>query len=378
MNRIYLDHAATTPVDPAVAQAMQPYLDAVFGNPSAVYRDGQAAQAGVEEARRQVAALLKAEPASIFFTSGGSESDNWAIKGTAFALRAQGRHLITTAIEHPAVLGTCAFLERCGFEITYLPVDSVGLVDPKALKAAIQDDTILVSVMAANNEIGTVEPIAELAAVAHAAGVRFHTDAVQACGNVSMDVRALDVDLLSLSGHKFYGPKGVGALYVRPGCKLEPLIHGGEQERGRRAGTENTAAIVGIGAAAALAAADQAAGARREAALRDALIAGLTAIPGVRLTGHPERRLPGNASFCFDDLRSEALLTALDLAGIEASGGSACTAGSLNPSHVLTAIGVPENRARNALRLTLGRGTTAKQIEQTVTAVRRIVERLRA
>lgn len=378
MNRIYLDHAATTPVDPAVAQAMQPYLDAVFGNPSAVYRDGQAAQAGVEEARRQVAALLKAEPASIFFTSGGSESDNWAIKGTAFALRARGRHLITTAIEHPAVLGTCAFLERCGFEITYLPVDSVGLVDPKALKAAIQDDTILVSVMAANNEIGTVEPIAELAAVAHAAGVRFHTDAVQACGNVSMDVRALDVDLLSLSGHKFYGPKGVGALYVRPGCKLEPLIHGGEQERGRRAGTENTAAIVGIGAAAVLAAADQAAGARREAALRDALIAGLTAIPGVRLTGHPERRLPGNASFCFDDLRSEALLTALDLAGIEASGGSACTAGSLNPSHVLTAIGVPENRARNALRLTLGRGTTAKQIEQTVTAVRRIVERLRA
>lgn len=378
MNRIYLDHAATTPVDPAVAQAMQPYLDAVFGNPSAVYRDGQAAQAGVEEARRQVAALLKAEPASIFFTSGGSESDNWAIKGTAFALRARGRHLITTAIEHPAVLGTCAFLERCGFEITYLPVDSVGLVDPKALKAAIQDDTILVSVMAANNEIGTVEPIAELAAVAHAAGVRFHTDAVQACGNVSMDVRALDVDLLSLSGHKFYGPKGVGALYVRPGCKLEPLIHGGEQERGRRAGTENTAAIVGIGAAAKLAAADQAAGARREAALRDALIAGLTAIPGVRLTGHPERRLPGNASFCFDDLRSEALLTALDLAGIEASGGSACTAGSLSPSHVLTAIGVPENRARNALRLTLGRGTTAKQIEQTVTAVRRIVERLRA
>lgn len=378
MNRIYLDHAATTPVDPAVAQVMQPYLDAVFGNPSAVYRDGQAAQAGVEEARRQVAALLKAEPASIFFTSGGSESDNWAIKGTAFALRARGRHLITTAIEHPAVLGTCAFLERCGFEITYLPVDSVGLVDPKALKAAIQDDTILVSVMAANNEIGTVEPIAELAAVAHAAGVRFHTDAVQACGNVSMDVRALDVDLLSLSGHKFYGPKGAGALYVRPGCKLEPLIHGGEQERGRRAGTENTAAIVGIGAAAKLAAADQAAGARREAALRDALIAGLTAIPGVRLTGHPERRLPGNASFCFDDLRSEALLTALDLAGIEASGGSACTAGSLSPSHVLTAIGVPENRARNALRLTLGRGTTAKQIEQTVTAVRRIVERLRA
>lgn len=378
MNRIYLDHAATTPVDPAVAQAMQPYLDAVFGNPSAVYRDGQAAQAGVEEARRQVAALLKAEPASIFFTSGGSESDNWAIKGTAFALRARGRHLITTAIEHPAVLGTCAFLERCGFEITYLPVDSVGLVDPKALKAAIQDDTILVSVMAANNEIGTVEPIAELAAVAHAAGVRFHTDAVQACGNVSMDVRALDVDLLSLSGHKFYGPKGVGALYVRPGCKLEPLIHGGEQERGRRAGTENTAAIVGLGAAAALAAADQAADARREAALRDVLIAGLTAIPGVRLIGHPERRLPGNASFCFDDLRSEALLTALDLAGIEASGGSACTAGSLNPSHVLTAIGVPENRARNALRLTLGRGTTAKQIEQTVTAVRRIVERLRA
>jgi cysteine desulfurase len=378
MNRIYLDHAATTPVDPAVAQAMQPYLDAVFGNPSAVYRDGQAAQAGVEEARRQVAALLKAEPASIFFTSGGSESDNWAIKGTAFALRARGRHLITTAIEHPAVLGTCAFLERCGFEITYLPVDSVGLVDPKALKAAIQDDTILVSVMAANNEIGTVEPIAELAAVAHAAGVRFHTDAVQACGNVSMDVRALDVDLLSLSGHKFYGPKGAGALYVRPGCKLEPLIHGGEQERGRRAGTENTAAIVGLGAAAALAAADQAADARREAALRDALIAGLTAIPGVRLTGHPERRLPGNASFCFDDLRSEALLTALDLAGIEASGGSACTAGSLSPSHVLAAIGVPENRARNALRLTLGRGTTAKQIEQTVAVVRRIVERLRA
>ncbi|WP_329885847.1 cysteine desulfurase family protein [Pseudoramibacter faecis] len=378
MNRIYLDHAATTPVDPAVAQAMRPYLGAVFGNPSAVCRHGQEAQAGVEKARHQVATLLKAEPASVFFTSGGSESDNWAIKGTAFALWARGRHLITTAIEHPAVLGTCAFLERCGFEVTYLPVDQAGLVDPKALKAAIRDDTILVSVMAANNEIGTIEPIAELAAVAHAAGVRFHTDAVQACGNVPMDVQALDVDLLSLSGHKFYGPKGVGALYVRPGCKLEPLIHGGGQERGRRAGTENTAAIVGLGAAAGLAAADQAADVRREAALRDLLIAGLTAIPGVRLTGHPEHRLPGNASFCFDDLRSEALLTALDLAGIEASGGSACTAGSLNPSHVLTAIGVPENRARNALRLTLGRGTTAKQIEQTVAAIRRIVERLRA
>lgn len=377
MSRIYLDHAATTPVDPAVIQAMAPYWEAVFGNPSAVYRHGQEAQAGVEKARRQVAALLKAEPASVYFTAGGSESDNWALKGTAFALRERGRHVITSAIEHPAVLNTCAFLERCGFEVTYLPADHTGWIDPKTLKAAIREDTILVSIMAANNEIGTVESVAELAAVAHEAGVRFHTDAVQACGNVPVDVQAWDVDLLSLSGHKFYGPKGIGALYVRPGCRLEPLIHGGEQERGHRAGTENTAAIVGLGAAAELAAADQAADARREAALRDALIAGLTAIPGVRLTGHPEHRLPGHASFCFDDLHSEALLTALDLAGIEASGGSACTAGSLSPSHVLIAIGVPENRARNALRLTLGRGTTAKDIAQTVAAVRQIVERLR-
>lgn len=377
MSRIYLDHAATTPVDPAVIQAMAPYWETVFGNPSAVYRHGQEAQAGVEKARRQVAALLKAEPASVYFTGGGSESDNWALKGTAFALRERGRHVITSAIEHPAVLNTCAFLERCGFEVTYLPTDHTGWIDPKTLKAAIREDTILVSIMAANNEIGTIEPVAELAAVAHEAGVRFHTDAVQACGNVPVDVQAWDVDLLSLSGHKFYGPKGIGVLYVRPGCRLEPLIHGGEQERGHRAGTENTAAIVGLGAAAELAAADQVADAGREAALRDALIAGLTAIPGVRLTGHPEHRLPGNASFCFDDLRSEALLTALDLAGIEASGGSACTAGSLSPSHVLIAIGVPENRARNALRLTLGRGTTAKDIAQTVAAVRQIVERLR-
>lgn len=377
MNRIYLDHAATTPVDPAVIQAMTPYWETVFGNPSAVYRHGQEAQAGVEKARRQVAALLKAEPASVYFTAGGSESDNWALKGTAFALRERGCHVITSAIEHPAVLNTCAFLERCGFEVTYLTADHTGWIDPKTLKAAIREDTILVSIMAANNEIGTVEPVAELAAVAHEAGVRFHTDAVQACGNLPVDVQAWDVDLLSLSGHKFYGPKGIGALYVRPGCRLEPLIHGGEQERGHRAGTENTAAIVGLGAAAELAAADQAADARREAALRDALIAGLTAIPGVRLTGHPEHRLPGHASFCFDDLHSEALLTALDLAGIEASGGSACTAGSLSPSHVLTAIGVLENRARNALRLTLGRGTTAKDIAQTVAAVRQIVERLR-
>ena len=375
---IYLDNAATTATKPEVLEAMLPYFTQVYGNPSSIHRAGRDARRAVEHAREQVAAALNADKGEIYFTAGGSESDNWAIKGTAFAHREKGNHIITTQIEHHAVLHTCQWLERQGFEVTYLPVDADGLVDPADVERAITDRTILVSVMMANNEIGTIEPIAEIARIAHAHGVLMHTDAVQAVGAVEVDVRALGVDMLSLSAHKFYGPKGVGALYVRRGVKLDTYMHGGAQERGRRAGTEYLPGIVGLGKAIELATADIAGHAARLTAMRDRLIDGiLKEIPYARLNGHCTRRLPGNVNVSIEYIEGEALLLRLDLAGIEGSSGSACTSGSLDPSHVLLAIGLPHEIAHGSLRLTLGDYNTEADVDATLAALPEIVRTLR-
>lgn len=375
---IYLDNAATTATKPEVLEAMLPYFTQVYGNPSSIHRAGRDARRAVEHAREQVAAALNADKGEIYFTAGGSESDNWAIKGTAFAHREKGNHIITTQIEHHAVLHTCQWLERQGFEVTYLPVDADGLVDPADVERAITNRTILVSVMMANNEIGTIEPIAEIARIAHAHGVLMHTDAVQAVGAVEVDVRALGVDMLSLSAHKFYGPKGVGALYVRRGVKLDTYMHGGAQERGRRAGTEYLPGIVGLGKAIELATADIAGHAARLTAMRDRLIDGiLKEIPYARLNGHRTRRLPGNVNVSIEYIEGEALLLRLDLAGIEGSSGSACTSGSLDPSHVLLAIGLPHEIAHGSLRLTLGDYNTEADVDATLAALPEIVRTLR-
>lgn len=375
---IYLDNAATTATKPEVLEAMLPYFTQVYGNPSSIHRAGRDARRAVEHAREQVAAALNADKGEIYFTAGGSESDNWALKGTAFAHREKGNHIITTQIEHHAVLHTCQWLERQGFEVTYLPVDADGLVDPADVERAITDRTILASVMMANNEIGTIEPIAEIARIAHAHGVLMHTDAVQAVGAVEVDVRALGVDMLSLSAHKFYGPKGVGALYVRRGVKLDTYMHGGAQERGRRAGTEYLPGIVGLGKAIELATADIAGHAARLTAMRDRLIDGiLKEIPYARLNGHRTRRLPGNVNVSIEYIEGEALLLRLDLAGIEGSSGSACTSGSLDPSHVLLAIGLPHEIAHGSLRLTLGDYNTEADVDATLAALPEIVRTLR-
>ena len=375
---IYLDNAATTATKPEVLEAMLPYFTQVYGNPSSIHRAGRDARRAVEHAREQVAAALNADKGEIYFTAGGSESDNWALKGTAFAHREKGNHIITTQIEHHAVLHTCQWLERQGFEVTYLPVDADGLVDPADVERAITNRTILVSVMMANNEIGTIEPIAEIARIAHAHGVLMHTDAVQAVGAVEVDVRALGVDMLSLSAHKFYGPKGVGALYVRRGVKLDTYMHGGAQERGRRAGTEYLPGIVGLGKAIELATADIAGHAARLTAMRDRLIDGiLKEIPYARLNGHRTRRLPGNVNVSIEYIEGEALLLRLDLAGIEGSSGSACTSGSLDPSHVLLAIGLPHEIAHGSLRLTLGDYNTEADVDATLAALPEIVRTLR-
>ena len=375
---IYLDNAATTATKPEVLEAMLPYFTQVYGNPSSIHRAGRDARRAVEHAREQVAAALNADKGEIYFTAGGSESDNWAIKGAAYARKSKGNHIITTQIEHHAVLHTCQWLERQGFEVTYLPVDADGLVDPADVERAITDRTILVSVMMANNEIGTIEPIAEIARIAHAHGVLMHTDAVQAVGAVEVDVRALGVDMLSLSAHKFYGPKGVGALYVRRGVKLDTYMHGGAQERGRRAGTEYLPGIVGLGKAIELATADIAGHAARLTAMRDRLIDGiLKEIPYARLNGHRTRRLPGNVNVSIEYIEGEALLLRLDLAGIEGSSGSACTSGSLDPSHVLLAIGLPHEIAHGSLRLTLGDYNTEADVDATLAALPEIVRTLR-
>ena len=377
-NRIYLDHAATTPVSKAVLEAMLPFFTEIPGNASAVYATGREARKAVEKARRQVAAAIGAEPREILFTGGGSESDNLAVKGTAFALQGKGKHIITTAIEHHAVLNTCEWLEKQGFEVTYLRPDAEGRIDPQDVRNALREDTILISVMAANNEIGTIEPTAEIGAIAREAGVTFHVDAVQAAGAVPIGVNAWNADLLSLSAHKFYGPKGVGALYVRRGVRIDPLIHGGEQERGLRAGTENTAGIVGMGQAIEEAAAALEENSRKTSFLRDRLTQGiLSAVPDVKLNGPREGRLPNNCSVCFELVDGEALLLRLDLAGIAGSAGSACTAGSQETSHVLKAIGLTEEEARGSLRLTTGPENTEEEIDETVRAVKEIVEDLR-
>ncbi len=374
---IYLDHAATTPLDPRVLEAMLPYLSERFGNPSSIHRLGREARQALDEAREVVAGVLNASPQEIIFTSSGTEADNLALKGVAQALflEGKGNHIITSAIEHHAVLHTCDDLERFGFQVTRLPVDGYGLVHPEALAEAIRPGTILVSIMYANNEVGTIEPIPELAEVAHRHGIYFHTDAVQAAGALSLDVETLGVDLLSLSAHKFYGPRGVGVLYVRRGVPLLPQMHGGGQERGRRSGTENVAGIVGLAIALRLAQEEREAYNAHCLRLRDRLIAGiLERIPSARLNGHPTRRLPNNAHFCFEHVDGESILVGLDQQGICASGGSACTAGALEPSHVLIAMGVPPEVARGAVRFTVGRQNTPEQIERVLDLLPRIIE----
>ena len=379
MERIYLDNAATTRVRPEVAEADLPAMTETYGNASSVHSFGREAKKAMEKARAQVAAAIGAKKEEIYFTAGGSEADNWAIKGAAHALRKKGLHIITTAIEHHAVLHTCQALEKEGFEVTYLPVDEYGLVTPEQVEAAIRPDTILVSVMAANNEIGTIEPIAEIGAVCRAHKVLFHTDAVQAVGHMPLDVAAMQIDMLSLSGHKFYAPKGVGALYIRTGVRIENLIEGGAQERNRRAGTENVPAIVGMGRAIELITAEMAEENARISGLRDRLIAGiLDAIPESRLNGHPTKRLPGNVNVSIRYIEGEALLLSLDMAGIAASSGSACTSGSLDPSHVLLAIGLPHEIAHGSLRLTIGRDNTQAEIDRVLEELPKIVSRLRA
>ena len=378
MNRIYMDNAATTRVTEPVLQAMLPYLTDVFGNPSSVHGFGRDAHKGLDKAREQVAAALGAKPGEIYFTGCGTESDNWAIRGAAYARKNKGRHIITSAIEHHAVLHTCEQLAKEGFDVTYLEVDEYGLVSPEALEKAMREDTILVSVMTANNEIGTIQPIAELAKIAKAHGALFHTDAVQAIGSIKFDVKEMGIDMLSLSGHKFHAPKGVGALYIRSGVKIDRLIQGGAQERTQRAGTENMASIVGMGAAIELAAAKVDEHNAYLTGLRDHMISRiLTEIPAVRLNGHAEKRLPGNVNVSIRYIEGEALLLSLDIKGIAASSGSACTSGSLDPSHVLLAIGLPHEIAHGSLRLSLSEDNTMEEVDYAVDALKDIVNRLR-
>ena len=379
VDRIYMDNAATTRVTEPVSEAMRPYFGEIYGNPMSVHSFGREARKGVEEARRQVAAALNAEPSEIYFTGCGTESDNWAIRGAAYANLRKGKHLITTQIEHHAVLHTCEQLEREGFNVTYLPVDEFGIVRMDALKDAIRPDTTLISVMAANNEIGTIQPIEEIAKLAKERGILFHTDAVQAIGSLPFDVKAMGIDLLSLSGHKFHAPKGVGALYIRNGVRLQRLIQGGAQERTQRAGTENVASIVGLGKAIAMAAENIDRHNAQLTAVRDRLIDRILAeIPYTRLNGHRTQRLPGNCNISFRFIEGESLLLALDLKGIAGSSGSACTSGSLDPSHVLLAIGLPHEIAHGSLRLSLSEENTIEQADRVVDALKEIVARLRS
>ena len=379
MRRVYLDHAATTPTHPEVVKAMLPYFTDAFGNPSSIYSCGQEARGAIEEARTKVAELIGARSEEIIFTSGGTEADNFALKGVAYANENKGNHIITTPIEHHAVTEVCKFLQRRGFRITYLPVDEYGLVDPQDIKKAITDKTILISVMHANNEVGTVEPIGEIGKVAREAGVYFHTDAVQTVGHIPVNVDELNVDLLSISAHKLYGPKGVGSLYVRKGIKLASLIHGGAQERNRRAGTENVPAIMGFGKAIELAGRAVDKEAERLSYLRDKLIKSLVErIDHIRLNGHPRKRLPNNVNVSVDFVEGESMLLNLDLEGICASTGSACSSASLEPSHVLLALGLPPEQAHGSLRFTLGRENTEEDIERVLEVLPRIVAKLRA
>lgn len=375
---IYVDNAATTMLEPEVLEKMMPYLTENYGNASSIYKFGQKAKEAVTEARAKVAELLNADAGEIFFTSGGSESDNWAIKGVADKLSEKGNHIITSAIEHHAVLHTCEYLEKHGFEVTYLPVDEYGMVSPEDLDKAITDKTILVSIMFANNEIGTIQPIKELAEVAHKHGVCFHTDAVQAVAHVDVDVKDLGVDLLSLSGHKFGGPKGVGALYIKKGTKISNYLHGGQQEAGKRATTENVAGIVGLAAALELAMDNFEENTKHMQMLRDRFIdAVMEKIPYCRLNGHRTERLPGNSNISFEFIEGEAMLLLLDMNGIAASSGSACTSGSLDPSHVLLAIGLPHGIAHGSLRTTFSHHNTVEEVDKIVEVLVNTVQRLR-
>lgn len=379
MRRIYLDHAATTPTRPEVVKAMLPFFADAFGNPSSIYSYGQEAKGAVEEARTKVAELIGARSEEIIFTSGGTESDNHALKGVAFANEHKGNHIITTSIEHHAVLEACKFLEKRGFQITYLPVDEYGLVDPDDVRKVITNKTILISAMHASNEVGTIEPISEMGKIAKEAGVYFHTDAVQTVGHIPVNVDELKVDLLSISAHKLYGPKGAGGLYVRKGTKLVPLMHGGEHEKRRRAGTENVPGIVGLGKAAELAGQEIGKEAERLAYLRDKLIKGLgDKIDHIRLNGHPKKRLPNNVNVSIDFVEGESMLLNLDLEGICASTGSACSSASLEPSHVLLALGLSPEQAHGSLRFTLGRENAEADVERVLEVLPGIVARLRA
>ncbi len=380
MHRVYLDHAATTPVHPAVAEAMARCLAETYGNPSSIHGFGREAKKAVEAAREQVAALIGARPQEIVFTSGGTEADNLAVLGAARARRDRGNHVITSAVEHHAVLDACEHLAgREGFRVTVLPVDGAGRVDPDELRRALTPETVLVSVMLANNEVGTVQPIRELAAIAKAAGALFHTDAVQGAGQIPVDVDALGVDLLSLSAHKFYGPKGAGALYVRKGVRLQPLVHGGGQERRLRPGTPNVPGIAGLGVAAELARREMAERAAHVARLRERLLAGLLErVPDLAVNGHPEERLPGLLNVSVLGVEGESILLNLDLKGIAASSGSACAAGSTEPSHVLKAMGLAPAALHGALRFSLGRGNTDADVDRLLEVLPPIVERLRA
>ena len=374
---IYLDHAATTPLDMRVLEAMLPYLTTEYGNASSIYTLGRHAMQAIDRSREQIADILACRPTEIAFTGCGSESDNLAIKGVAYAAQKKGNHIITSAIEHHGILHTCQYLERFGFNVTYLPVDGYGRIDPADVARAITDQTTLVSVMYANNEVGTIEPIAEIGSLCRERKIPFHVDAVQAGGALPLNVAELHVDLLSLSAHKFYGPKGVGMLYVRQGVRILPQLQGGSQERGRRAGTENVAGIVGAATALRLAYDDLPRTTPCLIAQRDRLIAGVLTIPGSHLTGHPTDRLPNNASFCFEGVEGESILLSLDLQGIAASSGSACTSGSAEPSHVLLAMGLPVELAHGSLRLTLGKDNTNEDIETVLNILPGVIEKLR-
>ena len=376
---IYLDNAATTRVYPEVLEAMTPYFTEHYGNPAAFYSFSNSASKAVTEARETIAKLIGAKTEEIYFTGGGSESDNWALKATAEAYAKKGKHIITTTIEHHAVLHTCQWLEKNGFEVTYVNVDEDGVVKLDELEAAIRPDTILISVMAANNEIGTIQPLKEIGAIARKHGVLFHTDAVQAFAHIPIDVDEMNIDMLSASGHKIHGPKGVGAMYIRKGVKILSYIHGGAQERRRRAGTHNVPGIVGMGKAVEIAAATMEEKAKAISELRDYLIEQvLEKVPHARLNGHKTNRLPNNANFCFRFIEGEGMLILLDQAGICGSSGSACTSGSLDPSHVLLAIGLPHEIAHGSLRLTLSEETTKDDIDYTVDKLAEIIARLRS
>ena len=379
MKRIYMDNGATTRVTEPVFEAMKPYYCQIFGNPSSAHQFGYEARHALDHAREQVAKAINANPEEIYFTGCGTESDNWAVRGAAYANIKKGRHLITTTIEHHAILHSCQQLEKEGFEVTYLPVDEYGFVTAQQLDAAIRPDTTLVSIMTANNEIGTIEPIAELAKVCKKHGVLFHTDAVQAIGSVKLDVKAMEIDMLSMSGHKFHAPKGVGVLYIRKGVKLQRFMNGGAQERTQRAGTENLASIVGMGKAIEIATADIDGHNAQLSRIRDHMIERiLKEIPYTRLNGHPTTRLPGNVNVCFRFIEGESLLMLLDNAGIAASSGSACTSGSLDPSHVLLAIGLPHEIAHGSLRLSLCEENTMEEADYVVDHLVEIVQKLRA